>query len=753
MNWRNVRLIWFREMRDQLRDRRTLFMIAVLPLLMYPLLGSAFLQLSQFMKEHTATVVVQGAEQLDGVEGLPPLLDGDRFAPELFDNPLDSKRLRVERVAADDPAAAAGSLGLRQRLADGEFDVAVYLRAGFADRLVEQRRSLLEARQEGPPPVASVLDPPPSPLVMSNAAREPSQVAQLRVDRILARWNDLVVRRNLEASGVPDMATRPFEVVHDDVAPPEVRDAMLWAKLLPFVVFVWALTGAFYPAIDLCAGEKERGTLETLLASPARRSEIVGGKLLTVMAFSIFTALLNLGSLACTARMVVEQLSSALPGVSLGIAPPTWGAMLWLVAALVPVSALFSALSLACAAYARSTKEGQYYFMPLFLGAMPLILMPMSPGIELNLGNSLVPVMGLVLLLRTALEGDGAKALAYVLPVVGVTGVCCWLATKWAVSQFKQESVLFRDGERFDLAGWLRAVWRRREATPSAGAAMACVAGVFLMQFVVRQVLTTFPPTNPGFGYLAATLVASQVLCILLPAALVTLLLARNWRRTLLFEHAPSPLTIAYAVGLAIAMHPVGQALSVWVQELYPLSDAVHAELAGLSKLVGDDAPLGVLLLLFALLPAFCEEVAFRGVILGGLRKSVGDAGAVLVSAVVFGATHTILQQSLTAAPIGIVLGVLALRSGSLPACVAFHATYNALPLLVQHFREPLYGAATYLRIDRLVFVDFGPEQLCYAPIVGILGAVAAVFLLRAIGLVNCGTPQIGLPRPNASRA
>jgi sodium transport system permease protein len=510
------------------------------------------------------------------------------------------------------------------------------------------------------------------------------------------------------------------------------------------VVFVWALTGAFYPAIDLCAGEKERGTLETLLASPARRSEIVAGKLLTVMAFSVFTALLNLASLAGTARMVAGQLAAALPGVSLGIAPPSLGAMAWVVAALLPVSALFSALSLACAAYARSTKEGQYYFMPLFLAAMPLILMPMSPGIELNLGNSLVPVMGLVLLLRTALEGNGTNAALYIVPVVAVTGVCCWLATKWAVSQFNQESVLFRDSERLDLAGWLRCVWRRREATPSAGAAVVCVAGVFLMQALLRQVLTAFPPTDPGFGYLAMTVVASQLPCILLPALLVATLLARDWRRTLLVDRPISFPWIAYAMALAVALHPVGQALGLWIQKLYPLSEGVRESLAGLSTLMGEKPPIVGMLLLFALLPAICEELAFRGVILGGLRKTLGDAGAVLVSAALFGATHTILQQSLAAAPLGIVLGLLALRSGSLLACIAFHATYNALPLVLEQWKEPILATVKAAGVDRFVFHEIGPEQLCYAPAVGILGGVAAaLLLLRAIGLANCGTPQL----------
>ena len=107
------------------------------------------------------------------------------------------------------------------------------------------------------------------------------------------------------------------------------------------------------------------------------------GKLVTIMLFSIVTAVLNLVSMGLTGWMVVAQL----PGF--GLPPPT--AIAALAIALVPISALFSALCLALAAFARSTKEGQYYLMPLLLVTMPLVILPMSPGVELNLGNSLIP--------------------------------------------------------------------------------------------------------------------------------------------------------------------------------------------------------------------------------------------------------------------------------------------------------------------------------------------------------------------------
>ena len=154
-------------------------------------------------------------------------------------------------------------------------------------------------------------------------------------------------------------------------------------------------------------------------------------------------------------------------------------ALFWLVLALVPISALFSALSLAIAAFARSSKEGQYYLMPLLMISLPLMMLPMLPAAELDLGSALIPLTGLMLLLRALIEGQYWEALRFSLPVVGVTAVCCLLAIRWAIDQFNNESVLFRESERFGLGLWLRHLVRDREDMPTAGEAMLC--GVLLL--------------------------------------------------------------------------------------------------------------------------------------------------------------------------------------------------------------------------------------------------------------------------------
>src|SRR5262249_32600431 len=149
------------------------------------------------------------------------------------------------------------------------------------------------------------------------------KIAWQRIESVIHEWRDALVKTKLEASHVPVTTVRPFELKQTDVAEPIRRQAALWSKILPFVLMIWALTGAFYPAIDWCAGEKERGTLETLLSSPAARGEIVWGKLLTVMTFSMATSLLNLVSMTATGTFIVGQLqklgSARLP---LELGPP-----------------------------------------------------------------------------------------------------------------------------------------------------------------------------------------------------------------------------------------------------------------------------------------------------------------------------------------------------------------------------------------------------------------------------------------------
>ena len=605
MSWRNVKLIYAREIRDQLRDRRTLFMIAVLPLLLYPLLGMSVFQLSQFLRKNESRVLLVGTEQVTADKHLPPLVESGQFADDLFDDPTEAQRLVLE-IDKDSPVTPSDLEAARVRLKSGEVQVVVHFPADFGARL-EQIRAAAEGdtRPDGGKTTAAIRVPEPE--ILFSSAREKSRIADRAVERVLNNWKAQVVRQNLLAGRVPVNVARPFQVKPLDVAEPRQQEAVVWAKIVPFVLFIWALTGAFYPAVDLCAGEKERGTLETLLSSPALRSEIVWGKLLTVMTFSIATAFLNLTSLGVTAQYVVNQMQSLTPGESmgrLGFPPPA--VIACLLVALVPMSALFSALCLALAAFARSTKEGQYYLMPLLLVTMPLMMLPMSPGSELNLGNSLIPITGVVLLLRTLVEGNYADALHYIVPVCGVTLACCLLAIRWAVYQFNQESVLFRKSDRLDLRRWVVHLVRDRQETPSLAEAFFCVAVIYVIQFFTRLAISANVPQNPDFRFFTLLLFISQVVCIALPALLMTLFFTRSRAKTLLLDRRPQFAACVAAVALAVTLHPLGQQLVIAIQKLYPLQDGIQAETESMGRMIASAPYVWLPFLLMAVLPAIC---------------------------------------------------------------------------------------------------------------------------------------------------
>jgi sodium transport system permease protein len=424
----------------------------------------------------------------------------------------------------------------------------------------------------------------------------------------------------------------------------------------------------------------------------------------------------------------LSALTSADMTSSLGLPPVAVIGCLLL--ALIPMSALFSALCLACAAFARSTKEGQYYLMPLLLVTMPLMMLPMSPGIELNLGNSLIPITGVVLLLRALVEGNYADALPYVIPVCGTSLICCLLAIRWAIYQFNQESVLFRESERLDLRRWIVHLVRDRQDTPSLAEAFFCVALVFVIQFFTRLAISAHMPSDPDFGFLAQLLFISQVVCIALPALLMTLLFTDRPWRTLLLDRAPAFAACVAAVGLAILLHPVGHRFVGWIRYLYPIQDEVLAETQSIGRMLQSAPYVWLPFVMMAVLPAICEEVAFRGFILSGLRRLGHKWWAIGLSAVFFGLAHTVVQQSIAAAALGIVIAYLAIQSGSLVPGMLFHASYNALMLASSLLPQHAADVTARWPAAKLLFADSETGEMQYQLPVTIATAIAAVAVL-----------------------
>ncbi|MCG8651302.1 MAG: ABC transporter permease subunit [Pirellulales bacterium] len=664
---RAVALIYLREMRDQLRDRRTLFTIAVLPILLYPLVGMLLLQIAQFTRQHPTSVCVVGSEHL---QDAPPLLRSDmRFAAGLAD---EQEHLELIVHRWDD---LAGNPDFQEQpsrwVREGTFDAVLLIPPEFADsrKRAEDRSAAIE--------------------LLYNVASDQSLVARERVSSVLSRWRNDWVRQRLNQSGVDLAMLEPFQLSDIDIAPERTREAAFWSKLLPFIMLVWAMTGAFYPAIDLVAGEKERGTLETLLCSPALRSEIVWGKLGAVTTFSMLTAVLNASSMLVTSSFVFGQMGIAAGGIG---APPIVP-MLWLFVALIPLSALFSALALSVAAMARSSKEGQYYLMPLMMVTLPLVLLPMLPGTTLTAGTSLIPVTGMFLLVRALVEGQYWLALWHLPMVIGMTAGCLWLAVSWARRQFEEESVLFGGGDQWELSMWVRHLWRDRQLAATPTQAFACGATILVGLFFGKLAVTSVPE---GFAGVARMVLLPQIGLILAPALLMATVLTTSLRTSLRIR-MPHWTTLPLAVLLGVTLHPMYVMLAQWISYTYPVSEQAAAAMKPFADQISA-APWLSVLFLMALVPAICEELAFRGFIFGGLVREKGRLRAVVVTALMFGISHGVLQQSIAATIMGVLLGWVALRTGSVLPGILIHFTNNALSVSMERIASSRWeGASLFL--------------------------------------------------------
>jgi sodium transport system permease protein len=407
------------------------------------------------------------------------------------------------------------------------------------------------------------------------------------------------------------------------------------------------------------------------------------------------TSLLNLTSMTATGTFIVGQIQKmGATRLPLEVGPPPIAAVFWLVLALVPIAALFSALSLAIAAFARSSKEGQYYLMPLLMISLPLMMLPVLPASELDLGFALIPLSGLMLLLRALIEGQYLEALRFSIPVVGVTAVCCLLAIRWAVDQFNNESVLFRESERFGLGIWIRHLVRDREDTPTVGEALLC--GVLLLVIHFFFSLVVPPPAN--WNMLATSTLIMLIALIAGPACLMAIMLTRRPAKTLLLCPPSFAATVPAAGLLALCLHPALLWLNDGIRFLYPLSPAALGKLREIDGMV-TSAPLWQALLVICLAPAICEELAFRGFILSGLRRMGHTWGAIVLTSLFFGLAHGILQQSLGAAVVGLVIGYIAVKTGSLLPGVLYHGVHNSLSLLIGRLTPDVVESNLFLRV------------------------------------------------------
>lgn len=409
MNFKAVITVFQKELRDSLRDKRTLFAMFLFPMLLFPLItlvtSTVMSKVMNKARSETAQVLLLGGE------------DSPRVVTMLKTNP----KLQVQVAPAD----------WKQRISDKQARLAIEIPKGFDVSLASETPSELKLyHYEG---------------------EMRSSFALNEVRRMLTEYRDQVLRERLVTRGLQIGLLKPFEIQAKNVAPPEKVGGNMIGGMIPYLFILFCFTGAIYPAIDLTAGEKERGTMETILCSPIARIDLVLGKFLMVLTAALATVVSSLLSMALSVLIGGGIFGSSLASSGKAAAGAASGGMPFLfepmgfvgiIILVIPLAACFAALLLAIALSAKSTKEAQSLVTPLIAVIIVPAMIGLLPGVELNLKLSLVPILGLALASKEMLSGVwhwGYLALIF--------GSCCLYAAAalaFCVRQFNRESVLFR---------------------------------------------------------------------------------------------------------------------------------------------------------------------------------------------------------------------------------------------------------------------------------------------------------------------
>jgi ABC-2 type transport system permease protein/sodium transport system permease protein len=403
-----------KELRECLRDRRTLVTLVLMPVLLYPLLGLAFRQFFlsglQDTETHTYRIGVGSERDKDLVSDF---LAGGQAALARHPNWPDPERApgkpapQFEFFQADD---------LEDAVRQGVIALGVRLRGADAPRAPNQ---FFAVDWE----LVYVPD--------STYGRE----ALHAVENLCAAANLAILEARLHNAGVRQRPTA-VELVRLPVENGSPQSVPL-AALVPLVLILMTITGAVYPAIDLTAGERERGTLEVLVAAPVPRMSLLLAKYIAVVTVALLTAVINL-----TAMLLTLWLSGLGPqlfhngGLTLVV-------VLEVLVLLVLFAAFFSAVLLALTSFARSFKEAQSYLIPLMLVSLGPGVVGILPGLQLAGPLAVVPLLNIVLLARDLFEGQVSLVPAVI--VVVTTLAYALAAIALAAQVFGVEAVLYSE--------------------------------------------------------------------------------------------------------------------------------------------------------------------------------------------------------------------------------------------------------------------------------------------------------------------
>jgi len=403
-------LIYKKEIIELLRDRKTLFFVVALPIVVFPLIIAGLIYFMAEVQSEAESKVLNYA------------VSGQQYAPELMRKLNEIETFNLVEISGD----LANEELAKNAVKLGQVDFVLQIPTNYSNEVLQSGQITLN-------------------LVLNDAKVNKARSRLLQVSDAIENANQ---RAAFEQLGVDEQMQQalinPILVEKINVADEREQAGSALGGMIPYIMFLLCLQGAMLPAADIGAGEKERGTLETLLLSPVNRHNIVLAKFATIGTAGVVTAMITVISIALWG-LVALQFVPAGKGMSFlseFMASIDWIDFVLIFLMLVPVVAIFASILLAMSIYARSFKEAQGYMSPLIIFTFIPVIIALVPGIELKGIWPWIPLTNVALAIKELVKGtmDYVQLVA----IFGSTAFLAGLLLSFCVYWFNQEKVLFR---------------------------------------------------------------------------------------------------------------------------------------------------------------------------------------------------------------------------------------------------------------------------------------------------------------------
>jgi sodium transport system permease protein len=366
MSWREIGILYKRELRSALRERSIVVSSILMPIFLYPVLLWAI-----FSGITLVEGLSEGFTSRIAIYGLPAEHAAVR------DSLVALERLEV--VTSPPSTVAEADEAVRE----GDLDAVLVFTAPTGE--------------------AAELDGNFVARITFDQSEDRSRRAQTRIRGVVDRYRSGWLERESEALAIPAAELRPFDIERRNIASGNEMGAFILSQMIPLLLVIMVALGCFYPAIDSTAGERERSTWETLMTVSAARSSVLVAKYLYVATLGITAGLLNVIAMVVTVGAILapiagnelDQVQFSLPPIAIPV----------MALGAIGLALLFAAMMMILAAFARTFKDGQAMITPVYYLALLPIFFVSEPDIGLDARMAAVPVANVVLMIREAIRG------------------------------------------------------------------------------------------------------------------------------------------------------------------------------------------------------------------------------------------------------------------------------------------------------------------------------------------------------------